>query len=303
MKRGIACICLSAFGFSLMALFVRLADVVGEPLPSIEKAFFRNLCAFVIASGVLAGAVRRGALPLRALQPRDWVDLALRSTFGTCGIFANFYALSLIPIADAMTLNKLAPFVTLLASWALVGERMSRRSAFCVLGAFGGALFVIKPGFADGLSHGSFVGFLSGVCAGVAYAFVHRLGRRGVPAPFIVFFFSLFSTLACVPFMILWGRPMSLVQVAVLVAAGLGATLGQFGITWAYRAAEPRQVAVYDYSGILFTALFGFFVFGQVPDALSLVGFAVIILMAVLAFAIRTRTFPPLQSGRASAIL
>jgi len=284
MKRGILYICLSAFGFSLMALFVRLADVVGEPLPAIEKAFFRNLCALVIASGVLVGATRRSTVALRALAPRDWVDLVLRSALGTCGVFSNFYALSFIPIADAMTLNKLAPFVTLLASWVLVGERMSRRSALCVLGAFVGALFVIKPGFAGGFSHGSLVGLMSGVCAGVAYAFVHRLGRRGVPPPFIVFFFSLFSTLACVPFMIGWGRPMSLMQFAVLMAAGLGATLGQFGITWAYRAAEPRQIAVYDYSGILFTAFFGFVVFRQVPDLLSVIGFVLIVLMAILAF-------------------
>ena len=284
MKRGIVFICLSAFGFSLMALFVRLADAVGEPLPAVEKAFFRNLCAFIVAGVVLVGAARRGAVSRHALAPRDWTDLVLRSAFGTCGIFANFYALSLIPLADAMTLNKLAPFVTLLASWALVGERMSRRSAVCTLGAFAGSLLVIKPGFADGFSHGSLVGFASGVAAGVAYAFVHRLGRRGVPAPFIVFFFSLFSTLACVPFMIGWGRAMNLPQVLVLIAAGLGATLGQFGITWAYRAAEPRQIAVYDYSGILFTAIFGFLAFGQVPDVLSVIGFVVIVLMAVLAF-------------------
>ncbi len=62
--------------------------------------------------------------------------------------------------------------------------------------------------------------------------------------------------------------------------AGAGAALGQFGVTAAYRYAEPRSIAVYDYTNVIFTALFGFAFFGQVPDALSVVGFAVILLAA-----------------------
>ena len=75
---------------------------------------------------------------------------------------------------------------------------------------------------------------------------------------------------------------MNSAQIASLCGAGVGAALGQFGITWAYRFAEPRQLAVYDYTGILFTAALGFVAFGQVPDALSCIGFAVIVAMAVL---------------------
>ena len=74
---------------------------------------------------------------------------------------------------------------------------------------------------------------------------------------------------------------MSCLQVGVLLAAGASAALGQFGITWGYRFAEPRQVAVYDYSGIIFAAMLGFVAFGQIPDILSLIGFAVIIIMGL----------------------
>ena len=59
-----------------------------------------------------------------------------------------------------------------------------------------------------------------------------------------------------------------------------GAALGQFGVTAAYRYAEPRSIAVYDYTNVVFTALFGFVFFSQVPDALSVVGFAVILVAA-----------------------
>ena len=69
-------------------------------------------------------------------------------------------------------------------------------------------------------------------------------------------------------------------QVVVLLGAGVGAAIGQFGITLAYGYAAPKDIAVFDYSGILFAAAFGFIFFGQIPDLLSVAGFVAIILAA-----------------------
>ncbi len=280
-RKGVCCILLSAFGFALMAMFVRLADGCGGvPLPATQKALFRNLVAAAIAAW--AFFVRRGGAGLGAAVPRrgrDWADLLMRSAAGTCGIFANFYAVSRIPVGDAMALNKTAPFFTLLLSWLLAGERISLRQALCVAGAFAGAMLVVKPGAEGMLSGSAGVGLLGGLLAGTAYAFLHRLGRSGVDSAFIILFFSLFSCLASLPFL-LWGYvPMNAMQLLALLGAGAGAALGQFGVTWAYRFAEPRQVAVYDYAGIVFASALGFLAFGQVPDALSFAGFAAIIAM------------------------
>jgi len=74
---------------------------------------------------------------------------------------------------------------------------------------------------------------------------------------------------------------MTAAQVAILFGAGVSAAVGQFGITAAYRLARPRELAVYDYSNVAFAALFGFLVFGQVPDAFSWFGIAVIVAMGV----------------------
>ena len=75
--------------------------------------------------------------------------------------------------------------------------------------------------------------------------------------------------------------PMTWSQVAILLGAGVGAAIGQFGVTAAYRYAEPRSIAAFDYTNVIFTALFGFAFFGQMPDILSIVGFAVIVLAAL----------------------
>lgn len=280
--KGILCILLSAFGFSLMSVFVRLADVCGgEPLPAIQKALFRNLIASLVAGWVFfsrPASVRRNArIPHGSTE---WGDMIFRCVFGTVGIVANFYALSFIAIGDSMALNKTAPFFTMLMSWILIGQRMSLRQILCVLGAFIGALAVIKPG--GGVFAGpAFVGLAGGFGAGAAYAFLHKLGRSGIDGAFIIFFFSLFSCVACVPFLAYGFVPMSWSQTAVLAAAGTSAAVGQFGITWGYRFAEPRQIAVYDYVGIVFAALLGFIAFGQIPDLLSIIGFGVIIGMGI----------------------
>ena len=266
-----------------MAMFVRLADGCGgEPLPSIQKAFFRNLVAAGIAVWFFWGRPARqrkeGRFPGGV---REWGDLLLRAAFGTCGIFANFYAISHIPVGDAMALNKTAPFFTLLLSWFLLGERMTMRQALCVVGAFLGAMLVVKPG-SQVFSGAALIGLSSGFCAGAAYTFLHKLGKEGVDGAFIILFFSIFSCAACVPFIACGYQPMNGLQLLMLLGAGTGAAIGQFGITWAYRFAEPRQIAVYDYTGIVFAALLGFVAFGQVPDGLSLLGFAVIIGMAII---------------------
>ena len=129
------------------------------------------------------------------------------------------------------------------------------------------------------------MGLVGGACAGAAYAFLRALRKHGMSPESIVLFFSAFSCIASLPLTAVDFRPMTLAQVLILVGAGAGAALGQFGITWAYRFAEPRQIAVYDYSGLIFVAAFGFLAFGQVPDAWSCLGFATIVSMAALLYA------------------
>ena len=281
-----------------MAFFVRLCDDYGGYVSCFQKSFFRNVIALVIALAVFARGrwARRlegeGQVDSRqstagsrcatidSRQPAGLLLLALRSVFGTVGIFANFYALSKIPIGEAMTLNKTAPFFTVFLSWVFLGEKFSRRQMLCLLMAFAGAMLVMKPGFRGSGAFASAVALVGGLGAGLAYVCVHELGRMKVNGAFIVLFFSAFSCLASLPFVAADYSPMTLAQVLVLLGAGVGAAIGQFGVTLAYRYAEPRSIAVYDYTNVIFTALFGFVFFAQVPDLLSVAGFVVILAAA-----------------------
>ena len=284
MRKGILCIVASAFGFALMAFFVRLCDDFGGPVSCFQKSFFRNVIALAIALAVFAKGGKSSRVQesssLSAIH-NSFLPLLLRAVFGTVGIFANFYALSRIPIGEAMTLNKTAPVFTVFFSWIFLGEKVSRRQALCLVLAFFGAMLVMKPGFGGDDMFASAVALTGGLGAGLAYVCVHQLGRMKVDGAFIVLFFSAFSCIASLPFMVADFAPMTWGQVAILLGAGVGAAIGQFGVTAAYRYAEPRSIAAFDYTNVIFTALFGFAFFGQVPDLLSVAGFAVILLAAL----------------------
>ena len=285
--KGIIAIIISAFGFSLMALFVRLCDDVGGPVSAFQKGFFRNIVAFAIALVVFwrgrGGRTLDERRKTRGVSGlRSFVLLLLRSALGTAGIFANFYALGKISIAEGLTLNKTAPFFTVLFAWLFLGERANRRQLLTLALAFLGVVLIAKPGFAGTSAFPLAIGLLSGVCAGGAYACVRALRRHALSPSLIILFFSAFSCLASVPFMAAGFDPMTGLQVLVLLGAGAGAAIGQFGITLAYGYAAPKDIAVFDYSGILFAAAFGFLFFAQVPDLLSIAGFLLIILAAFL---------------------
>lgn len=274
-NRGILCILLSAFSFALMNMFLRMAG----DLPSIEKSFFRNLVAVVIALIML---VRSGEG--FHFQKKNLHLFILRSLTGTFGVFCNFYAVDHLVLADASSLNKLSPFFVIIFSYLVLKEKITLPQLSCIVAAFIGSMFIVKPTFVSGSLKASVIGFMGGMFAGFAYTCVRKLGMRGEKGPMIVFFFSAFSTLACIPFMIFDFKPMTGIQFLFLLLTGLAAAGGQFSITAAYTYAPGKEISVYDYTQIMFSAVLGYFFFGQVPDGFSFIGYIIIITAGVMMF-------------------
>ena len=268
--KGIICIILSAFCFALMSCCVRLAG----DLPSIQKSFFRNLVAALFALIFLMKDIRAGKDV--SINRRQLPFLLLRSIFGTIGILCNFYAVDHLVLSDASMLNKMSPFFAILCSYFVLKETITPVQGGAVLFAFIGALFIIKPTLSNMDLFPSMIGLLGGLGAGTAYTMVRRLGQTGINKTVIVLFFSSFSGLVTLPFLIFDYHPMSGLQIAALIGAGLAAAGGQFSVTNAYCFAPAREISVYDYTQVIFSALLGFFLFGQVPDLLSLVGYVLI---------------------------
>lgn len=266
-NKGIFYILLAAVCFSLMSLFVRLSG----DIPSIQKSLFRNLVALVFAAVIL----RKEKIPFR-VGKGNTKYLVLRAVFGTLGIFCNFYAIDHLALSDANMLNKLSPFFAIIFSYFLLKEKAAFYQVICVITAFIGTLFILRPGFDSMVTFPALIGLLGGLGAGAAYTMVRKLSERGVKGPFIVFFFSAFSCCAALPFCIFHYTPMKLWQLGYLLLAGLAASGGQFSITAAYAHAPAKEISVYDYSQIIFSSLWGILFLGEFPDSMSIAGYVII---------------------------
>lgn len=282
--KGIICILLSALCFSGMSSFINLSGDVPTP----QKVFFRNLVALFIASATLiknkeSFKPHKGCLSYHLL----------RSAAGLLGVFGNFYATTkMATTADAAILNKMSPFFTLVFSAIFLKEKVKPKQAIAILIAFIGSMFVIKPTMGNSELLPSLCGFAGGVCAGAAYTCVRHMGNKGENGRFTVFFFSLFSVVVTAPYLIFNFTPMTAKQWIYLLLVGVCAAGGQFSITAAYTFAPSREISVYDYSNVIFTAISGyFFLGGQVPDLWSFFGYFIICAMAVWMFLYNKREY------------
>ena len=270
---GVLFILGAALCFALMNLFVNLAG----DLPVMQKVFFRNLIASVAVFFLLL--FQKEKFRIHSKECLFW--LFLRSFVGFLGVILNFYAIDTIgSISDASILNKLSPFFAILFSVFLLKEKPRLYEIGFVALAFSGALFVVKPTF-TAASLPALAGVLSGASAGFAYSCVRVLSVKGERGMMTVFFFSAFSTLVALPFFIAFYEPMTPFQLFALLMAGVSATGGQFFITAAYRFAPAKEIAVFDYSQVLFAAVLGFLFLDQLPDLWSLAGYGIIIGAAV----------------------
>ncbi|MDD6363185.1 MAG: DMT family transporter [Lachnospiraceae bacterium] len=271
---------LDSVGFSLMNFFVKLSGY----LPAMQKAFFRNAIALIVSVIVLAGTREKFRI-----KRESWPWLILRSVFGSLGIFCNFWALSRLTIADASILNKMSPFFAIIMSIFILHELPGVFEWFCVAAAFAGTLFVVKP-TAGLASIPAAIGLAGGFFAGTAYTFVRLLGRKGERGPVIVMFFSAFSCLAFLPSLLFHYHPMTAAQVLSLLGAGISASLGQLCVTKAYSLAPAKEISVFDYSQVLFAAIWGFLFLGEIPDMFSRIGFVIIIGTALVKWGHSMRT-------------
>lgn len=268
---GIILIICAGFFFSLMTFFVKLSG----DLPTMQKAFYRNAVALVVAFVMLLKNGEEFHINKNCKFP-----MFMRCACGTAGLICNFYAIDHMNIADANMLNKLSPFFAIIMSLVVLNEKVKVIEWGSVIIAFSGALLIIKPSFNFSFLY-AMIGVLGGLGAGVAYTYVRKMGILGQKGTVIVFCFAAFSCITIFPFLVFQYKPMTLLQLGYLMLAGISATGGQFCITAAYTKAPAREISVFDYTQVLFAALLGFFFLYEVPDIFSIMGYFVIIGTAV----------------------
>ena len=238
---------------------------------------------FVVQCALMAPFVWIMGLSLRVARDQ-WLALVVRAFLLFVSTFCFIAAIRVMPLADALAIVFVAPFIVLLVGKFYLGEDVGPRRVGAALVGFVGVLFVIQPSFS---AFGAVALFPLGTAVGFAfYVLVTRgLSRRVHPVT-LQFHTGLIASLLCLPVMLLaQGSGSELLDPvwpegitwAWLFAVGFFATVSHMMMTYALSLAPSATLAPLQYLELPVATLLGYIVFGDFPNALTQIGIVIII--------------------------
>lgn len=286
LPRGALLMLAAALLFATTGAIVKHVSVT---LPNEMVVFFRSLF------GLLALApffMRHG---LRYYQTQRLNAHLVRALAGLAAMYCYFFAIGHLPLAEAVLLNYTAPLFIPLAAMFWVGEPFSRKLWWPIGIGFVGIGFILKPGLSL-LTPIALIGLASGMFSALAMAGIRKLTHTE-PATRVVFYFSLTSTLvAALPLAWRWQTPTPDLWLP-LILIGVISTIAQILMTRGYSHAPAAQVGPFLYAIVIFAGLFGWALWSEIPDWLSLVGTLLVVLAGIVAIQMGGRkTAPPAEA-------
>lgn len=263
----------ASFLFACMGVCVKLAAATHS---AVEITFYRSFVSLILMYGLVR---LRGV----SLQTPHWRWQVTRGLVGFSALLAYFYAITLLPLATAVTLNYTSA-IFLALYLALAGTRLrTGMLGALVIGLFGVGLLLQPTFHADQLA-GGLIGLGSGVMAGMAYFSVRQLGARGESETRTVFYFSLVSSV-CAGIWLAFSERHAIDVHSGLLLLGVAcfATVAQLAMTRAYSRGKTLMSAALAYSTVIFSSLFGVLFWGEAMGATGWLAMGLIILSGIAA--------------------
>jgi drug/metabolite transporter (DMT)-like permease len=268
-SRGVLFMILSALGFSIMSLLVKIAS---PRLPTGEIVLGRAVMTLAISYVM----VRRANLSPWGNQRGK---LVVRGLLGFGALAFYYVALARLPLADATTLHYTQPLVTSVLAWWLLGEKVGWAAAFALACGVGGVMLVVHPGMplGDGADPaGVAIALTSATLSSFAYVTVRQLARTEHPLV-IVFYFPLVATPLALPWALYdWVWP-SAVDWLLLIAIGVSTQVGQVFLTRALMIERASRATSVGYVQICFAVMWQMIFFGTHPALGTVLGAALVI--------------------------
>ena len=273
--RGIAWALVATVNFAAMGIVIKKASQL-FPFHSSELAFWRTVLSVLVLGGIALMQRKHFATPHLARH-------LSRSIAGTVSLVFFFYALTVLPLATAMTLGYTSSIFLALLSFLVLKERISPLTLFALLLGLAGVAVLLRPSFASGQEWGLAAALGSGALAGWAYLQVRELSQMGEPAWRIVFYFALICTLACALITTIqgWHWP-TLAALPYLLAIGITALVAQLALTRAYACGPKFTVSAMSDVTVVLSALFARLFLQERLDWPGFLGMAIIITSGIL---------------------
>ena len=281
---------LASLFFATMSVCIKFA---ATHFDTFELVFYRGL----IGMAFMASLCKMQNVSLRTAIPMMHV---WRSIIGVASLSAWFYAIAHLPLATAMTLNYMSGVwvAALLIGGTLVMGRLQDATkqgpiVLTVIAGFSGVVMILRPTIEQNQLFAGVIGLLSGLGAALAYMQVAALGRLGEPESRTVFYFSIGTTVVGgIAIFFTGASAWTWPEAFWLLPIGVLAALGQLCMTKAYSRGSTMVVANLQYSGIVFAALYGLFLFGDQIPLMGWAGMVLIIASGIASTVLRNRALP-----------
>lgn len=236
-----------------------------------EIVFFRNFFGLVPCLLMIACTKRWSVLYTRKAHIH-----ILRSVVSTISLFCLFQAFSLMPIADVTAISFTQGLFVACLTYPILKEKLELRSVMAILVGFVGVLIFLHPNSSFNLQ-GSAMAIMHSIGHAFVIIMIRYLTKTDHPLSVVVYNGLLASIISGVILPWYWITPISFYDWVSLVAIGLLSILSQYCFTKSYYHAPVGVVVPFIYTQFLWSLLFGYFVFAEIPTYLTLIGSFIII--------------------------
>jgi drug/metabolite transporter (DMT)-like permease len=265
---GVLFICLSGLTSPLMNGFAKL---LGESYSSLQISWARAFGHIVF---MLAAFVPR--FGLRMLRTRRLSKHLTRSACLFISNLAYFFAIGFIPIAKAASINMIGPLIVAALAWPMLRERTSPGRAIAVLTGFLGVLVIIRPG-SEVFHWAALIIVFSALMNGLYQIFTREIADTEAAETSAIYssIVGAFGMFLVLPFV--WQTPTSPGHVALFCSLGVLGAISHYFVALSLRFAPANIVTPFQYVQMLGSVLVGYLLFGDLPDALTWLGAAIVI--------------------------
>lgn len=292
--------------FSIMGVCVKLAS---ETYSVAEIVMYRGLIGVIFIYALILQ--QGGSLKTKLIWQHLW-----RCAVGVTSLWLWFYSIGLLPLATAMTLNYMAPIwisgILFVAAWRSGKRRFEWGLVMAITMSFIGVTLLLRPSIHQDQWLGGFLGLCSGVLSALAYLQVRHLGQLGEPESRVVFYFSATGFVAglfgCLFGPGLHGESISLLRahttsgIILLLSIGVLAAMAQMAMTRAYRLGNTLVTANLQYSGIVFSSIWGVLIWSDLLGSFGWIGIAIILVSGIVATFYNLRNSAPAKIVSANPV-
>ena len=265
-SRGIFLVTTGSLTLVAMALLIKQ---LGSRIPAVEILFFRSAVGFFFVLPFFARD------PLEALRTKRHGAHLIRGIVGTLGNLCFFWTVAHMLLADAVALQFSRPLFMLPLAVLFLGESPDLRRSLIVLVGFLGIVIYARP-FTAGFDPGVLVGAAGAVFSCWVVICIKWLARTE-PTRVIMFYYSFWTALfSLIPALYWWVTPTP-VELVLLAGVGILGIYGQGLVTHGYTLADAGALVTLDYSRVVYAAILGYLLFGEIPGPWNFVGMALII--------------------------